>query len=54
MRCSVDAVDEGDGGVLLSRVPFAALAADEGEDRGGEGRRDVHLPGVRDVLDSRR
>ncbi|WP_405891367.1 hypothetical protein OG427_38810 [Streptomyces sp. NBC_00133] len=56
MRRSADAVGEGDGGVLLVYVPLAALAAeaaDAGENRGGAGRPDVQLPGVRDVLDGR-
>lgn len=57
MRWSADASGEGDGGVLLVRVPVAALAPDAagaGEDRGGPGRSDVQLPGVRDILDGRR
>jgi hypothetical protein len=57
VRRSADAVSEGDGGVLLVRLPVAALApdaADAGEDRGDEGQRDVQLPGVRDVLGGRR
>lgn len=56
VRWSADAVGKGDSGLLLVRLPIAALAADaasEGENRGGEGRCDVQLPGVRDVVDGR-
>lgn len=57
VRRSADADGEGDGDVLLVRLPLAALAPDAasaGEDRGGKGQRDVQLPGVRDILDGRR
>lgn len=56
VRWSADAGGEGDGGVLFVGLPVAALAADaagSGEDRGGDGRRDVRLSGVRDVMDGR-
>jgi Transposase and inactivated derivatives len=45
-----------DGAVLLVRVPVAALAPDAAgarQDRGGDGRRDVQMPGMRDGLEDR-